>query len=113
MKFIIYGAIFFIVVLLVGATSAYIYLAPEAATSQPADDRTKRLLPSGELIGFVQDDVASWLGIPFAEAPVDQLRWRAPKAINPWPANFRVCRSSPAAPKSAKARLPVMKIAFS
>ncbi len=105
MKFIIYGAIFFIVVLLVGATSAYIYLAPEAATSQPADDRTKRLLPSGELIGFVQDDVASWLGIPFAEAPVDQLRWRAPKAINPWPGQLQSLSFKPSCPQISQGQV--------
>lgn len=27
----------------------------------------------------------SWRGIPFAEPPVRQYRWRAPRPVVPWP----------------------------
>ncbi len=42
------------------------------------------IIESGQLAGTVQGGVASWKGIPFAEAPVGPLRWRAPQPVTPW-----------------------------
>jgi para-nitrobenzyl esterase len=39
---------------------------------------------SGRVVGLVNAKGASFLGIPFAEAPVGNLRWRAPKPVSPW-----------------------------
>jgi para-nitrobenzyl esterase len=39
---------------------------------------------SGQVAGAVVGGVASWKGIPFAEAPVGPLRWRAPQPAAPW-----------------------------
>lgn len=39
---------------------------------------------SGELQGAVDDDVASYKGIPFAAPPVGELRWRPPQRLVPW-----------------------------
>jgi para-nitrobenzyl esterase len=39
---------------------------------------------SGQVAGAVAGGVASWKGIPFAEAPVGPLRWRAPQPAAPW-----------------------------
>jgi len=39
---------------------------------------------SGTISGTVEDGVISWKGIPFAAAPVGDLRWRAPQPAKPW-----------------------------
>jgi para-nitrobenzyl esterase len=50
-----------------------------------ADPSTRRVLPSGELIGFRSPYGAdAWFGIPFAKPPMAELRWRAPRPVEPW-----------------------------
>ena len=39
---------------------------------------------SGVVEGFEQDGVKKFLGIPFAQAPVGQLRWKAPQPMKAW-----------------------------
>ncbi len=52
---------------------------PEAAP-RIADDSTQRSVSNGELIGYLENpEVAAWLGIPYAKAPKENLRWRAPR----------------------------------
>ncbi len=41
---------------------------------------------SGSLLGRDSAGVAHWLGLPYAAAPVGELRWRAPQAPAPWSA---------------------------
>ncbi|MGH7071531.1 MAG: carboxylesterase/lipase family protein [Acetobacteraceae bacterium] len=38
----------------------------------------------GPVRGTTENEVTSYLGIPFAAAPVGDLRWRAPRAHSPW-----------------------------
>ena len=38
----------------------------------------------GILEGFEQDGVKKFLGVPFAQAPVGELRWKAPQPVQPW-----------------------------
>jgi para-nitrobenzyl esterase len=46
---------------------------------------TKLITNSGPVVGYVdQSGIHKWLGIPFAESPVQELRWRAPKKIKSW-----------------------------
>lgn len=39
---------------------------------------------SGQVIGFSDGDVSRWRGIPYAAAPVGELRWRAPQMAPRW-----------------------------
>ncbi len=49
------------------------------------DPATQRDTASGPVIGVRDaDDTFAWLGIPFAAPPVDDLRWRAPRPVEPW-----------------------------
>ncbi|MEJ7832778.1 MAG: carboxylesterase family protein [Nocardioides sp.] len=38
----------------------------------------------GDLRGVEHDDIQSWLGVPYAAPPVDDLRWRPPESPEPW-----------------------------
>ncbi len=39
---------------------------------------------AGMLRGEQDDDLRRWRGVPYAAAPVGDLRWRAPRAATPW-----------------------------
>lgn len=41
---------------------------------------------SGPILGQASDraDTWEWLGVPYAAAPVGELRWKAPRAVAPW-----------------------------
>ena len=41
--------------------------------------------PFGALEGTEQDGVYRFLGVPFAEKPLGELRFRAPQMVRPWP----------------------------
>ena len=60
---------------------------PCLAAAAPATERTERTTALGVVIG--SDDSAingtlAWKGVPFAQAPVGALRWRAPLDPSPW-----------------------------
>jgi para-nitrobenzyl esterase len=44
---------------------------------------------SGSLQGFVERGSRKWLGVPYAEPPVGDLRWRPPQPYKPWGAEPR------------------------
>ena len=52
---------------------------------RPVVSATLRHPPAGAVVG-VDGNYGShaWLGIPFAQAPVGDLRWRAPRPLAPW-----------------------------
>ena len=71
-----------VVVVLVGW---YLWPSAHDAVPRTADAETLRETTSGPVIGSSDaDNTFAWLGIPFAAAPVGDLRWRAPQAVEPW-----------------------------
>jgi len=42
-------------------------------------------ITGGRIRGSAQASGAVFKGIPFAEPPVAELRWREPRAMKPWP----------------------------
>jgi para-nitrobenzyl esterase len=42
-------------------------------------------LADGQVQGQIIDSIESFKGLPYAAAPVGELRWAAPQAVRPWP----------------------------
>ena len=67
--------------------------APTPA-ARVADADTLRSLPSGEVVGFAAEyESHAWLGIPFAEPPTGELRWKAPQMSPPWDGTLEALES--------------------
>jgi para-nitrobenzyl esterase len=50
-----------------------------------ADAGALRHPSAGDVIGFAdRHSTFAWLGVPFAQPPVGELRWRAPRPLPPW-----------------------------
>ncbi|MCZ6855802.1 MAG: carboxylesterase family protein, partial [Gammaproteobacteria bacterium] len=75
-----------IVVVAIGATG-YWYVSRLTAVAPPpvVAEVTRRVIDTGEIVGYVEDNGSSaWLGIPFAQPPVGNLRGKAPRAPETW-----------------------------
>jgi para-nitrobenzyl esterase len=63
-------------------------LGPGEAPPEPArvaDPESARSLPGGDVAGFVgRYGSHVWLGLPYAQPPVGELRWRAPEPPAAW-----------------------------
>jgi len=54
----------------------------------------------GQIQGVKNGEVYSYLGVPFAAAPVGDLRWKAPQSVTPWDGVKVADHFGPAAPQS-------------
>lgn len=57
----------------------FLVLASAIANAEPIVE-----VAQGELRGHAEDGIESFLGIPFAAPPVDELRWQPPKPPQEW-----------------------------
>jgi len=54
---------------------------------------------SGPVVGRSKEDVYLFAGIPYAAAPVDELRFKPPQPREPWSEPFQALKFGPAAPQ--------------
>jgi para-nitrobenzyl esterase len=77
------SGLFLVLVIVAGA--AYAYLVPEDKPAPVASDNTLINLDTGDIIGYQNNlGVSIWRGVPFAQPPVGDLRWRAPRPPVSW-----------------------------
>jgi para-nitrobenzyl esterase len=58
---------------------------PSPQSPPAADPASRRALPAGEVVGAAGARGSHvWKGIPYAQPPLGELRWRAPQALPRW-----------------------------
>ncbi|NND33602.1 MAG: carboxylesterase family protein [Saprospiraceae bacterium] len=57
-------------------------LAQSGLHSFPVQTQTQQGIIEGNF--DVVENLAMYFGVPFAQPPVGDLRWKAPKALEPW-----------------------------
>lgn len=72
--------------LLIGALAAVMTLGACASAPTPSDPQTAVVVrPSaGPVEGVREGEIAAFKGIPYAQPPVGERRWRAPEALPAW-----------------------------
>ncbi len=81
------GILLLVIVIAIGgvALSIYSYLSPDEQPPRLAAPSSVRVIDAGEIVGFQgKNDAHAWLGIPFAQPPLNDLRWQAPRPVVPW-----------------------------
>ena len=62
------------------------------------DKSTTIHAPAGNIQGREKNDALLFAGIPYAQAPIDNLRFKAPQPLAPFTDTFAALKFSPAAP---------------
>ena len=75
-------------------------LAASAAWAQPAPTAK---IDTGPLVGVAEGPANVFRNIPFAAAPVDELRWAPPQAVKPWTAPRPAAEAGPSCPQPMNA----------
>lgn len=66
------------------------------------DETSRRSLPAGEVVGYTGEYGSHvWQGLPYAEPPVGELRWRAPSPAAPWQGTRETLSTGEACPQFA------------
>ena len=77
------SCLFFIILFLNGCES--ISLLKVDAPKKLLSEETNLITGSGPVVGYIDElGIHKWLGIPYAEPPTIDLRWKAPREINSW-----------------------------
>ena len=63
------------------------------------DQNTIVNAPAGTIEGKVKNETLLFAGIPYAQAPLERLRFKAPKPLPPFTETFQALKFSPAAPQ--------------
>ena len=74
MRILAYSIAIVVVLFMFRTAGLYLYLAPAGASVAIVERTTLTRTDSGEIVGFVDDGVSTWLGIPYAAPPVDRFR---------------------------------------
>ena len=62
------------------ALAGVMLLAGCGSSSETGDDPLKVKCHNGVMVGQEENDVVSFLGVPYAKPPTGDLRWKAPEA---------------------------------
>ncbi|MEO8938180.1 MAG: carboxylesterase/lipase family protein [Burkholderiaceae bacterium] len=77
-------------------------LAPTTASAATSDEAAPTIsTPAGTIEGVRIDDIAVFRGLPYAAAPVGDLRWRAPRSEPSWTGVRKADRFGSACPQKA------------
>lgn len=64
--------------------AAVVAMALQACSQQKKEVTLQVKTQAGVVEGIAEDDIKKFLGVQFAEAPVGDLRWKAPQPVKAW-----------------------------
>jgi para-nitrobenzyl esterase len=70
-----------------------------AQTGAAKPENVKVKIDAGTLVGETKDGVNIFRGVPFAKAPVGELRWKAPVKPDAWPGERYATAFEPPCPQ--------------
>jgi para-nitrobenzyl esterase len=82
-----------------GETPAAAALAAAPLAAAPLTAAPRVIVQAGTLEGVQRGNVEAFLGVPYARAPVEALRWRAPQPVESWNGVRSATTFGPACPQ--------------